>query len=259
MRKQNALVFFLFAVAALPAIAQWGGEKGSKNVIREVRTAEPFEAIEASGIVNVYLKKGNSPAIEVEADDNLIGRITTEFVGKTLRIYTEGNFRSYKAMNVYVTYTELSAIKASGASDVYVESDISASAFRLEVTGAADFEMNTILEAQSFQIVASGSADVEIREIACQAADFDAGGSSDIELEGKATSLTLRLSGSSDFKGERLHVQTCDARLSGSSDAYVHVANELQVTASGSSDFYYGGMPKVQRIKTSGSSDVTPQ
>ena len=65
----------------------------------------PFSAIEIGGVLNVYLEQGDTEALTVEADENLLDIIETENRGKTLviRLKKGVELKKAKQKNVYVT------------------------------------------------------------------------------------------------------------------------------------------------------------
>src|SRR6478672_10502815 len=68
-----------------------GGTRGSGHAQMENREVSDFNAIKASGAVNVEVTAQKDFNVEVEADDNLLEHIKTETNGGTLKIYSEGN------------------------------------------------------------------------------------------------------------------------------------------------------------------------
>ena len=107
------------------------------------------------------------------------------------------------------------------------------------------------------QLNCSGGSDthlkLEVETLSCETS-----GGSDLVLSGKAQKLELNASGGSDFKGKDLEVTNARINTSGASDARIHVTGEVEMIASGASDIYCSGNPKVLVSKASGGADIHP-
>jgi len=68
--------------------------------------------------------------------------------------------------------------------------------------------------------------------------------------------VTVSVSGASDLKMRDVVVKKMDINISGASDAYIYVTDELKVSAIGSSDVFIYGKPKQLRKTASGKSNV---
>ncbi|MDX2047438.1 MAG: head GIN domain-containing protein [Chitinophagaceae bacterium] len=205
------------------------------------RTVSGFTEISVSGGIDLYLSPDNKETVVVSAsEERYRDRIVTRVVNNRLEIYFDNKRLSWKwpsnmKLKAYVSFKTLNKLKASGASDVYVNGIIKAESLQIEVSGASDF---------------NGAVDVS--ELA-----IDQSGSSDARVSGRAEKLTVEVSGASDMKGYDLQVNYCEAHASGSSDIQITVNKELSARASGSSDIYYRGSGLIREIKTSGSSSVS--
>jgi hypothetical protein len=106
-------IFFLvltamLGVAGLHAQAD-GGNKG--NVVSREVIVGSFSGIDLSGVMNVYLSKGDKVAVRVEADEKVQDKIVVETTGNTLFVKTKkGNISNVKKMNVYITFVNLNEI-----------------------------------------------------------------------------------------------------------------------------------------------------
>jgi hypothetical protein len=78
-------------------------------------------------------------------------------------------------------------------------------------------------------------------------------GSGNINLTGSAKKLNMRVSGSGDFNGFDMPIDTARLNITGSGSAQLNVSKILDVTISGSGDVIYKGDPSVSsNIKGSG-------
>jgi Putative auto-transporter adhesin, head GIN domain len=104
----------LLAAAAMLGVsgmsAQVNNGNGANIVSRDVSVGD-FSAIDLSGVMNVYLSKGDKAAVRVEADEKVQDKIVVETDGNTLFVKTKkGNISNVKKMNVYITFVSISEI-----------------------------------------------------------------------------------------------------------------------------------------------------
>lgn len=259
--------------------------KGNGNIVVESRKLDKdFSKVVAQGIVNVYLTKGATQELEIEAEENLIELIVIENKDGVLQIRTEGSLSTSKKINIHVVYKDLDEITSTGSTDVYVKSTLTSHTITLTSSGASDIDLTTI-EANSIflnasgssdidirseaisdniSIYSSGSADINIRSIESSKLDLRSSGSSDISirnviatnteallngastisLSGKTDNLDVKASGSSDFKGKSFLSNTANVFSEGSSSSLIHVSEKLISKSTGSSDIIYYGNPK---------------
>lgn len=230
-----SLVCLLFVSFSLQA--QWSnGIKGSGNVIEQNRNLAGFTEIKVSNGVDVIISQGNQDQVIVKADDNLAEKITSKIEGDALVIGVVSNtsIRNAKAFKVLVTVKDLKNLMASGGSDVFSEGTLSFDALNIKANGGSDVKM-----------------DLNVKDLNCEIH-----GGSDAKLEGNTKYLIVEASGGSDFTGKGLKTENCKLRVSGGSDASIHVTGELSMEARGASDIHYTGNPKITYQKSSGGSDI---
>src|SRR3954471_16452268 len=71
---------------------------GDGRLAHEVRAPGNVSALDINGPLEVNVRVGPAPSLEVEADSNLLPLIRTEVAGGVLRVYTEGSIRSNNSM-----------------------------------------------------------------------------------------------------------------------------------------------------------------
>ena len=231
------LVFTLLALFTVQAmIAQ-------KTIINdpdaEVRSVGSFSAIKISGGIDLYLSQGDREALAVSAsEEEFKNRIKTSVENGVLNIYYANEGKKYnmgnKKLKVYVSFSNLSKLTASGACDIYVEGTIKGDGLALRLSGASDFK-----------------GMVQVKQL-----DIEQSGASDVTISGKVENLEVKASGASDMKGFELSTDVCNAKAYGASDIKITVNKELQVEASGASSIQYKGSGVITSTKTNGASSV---
>ena len=78
----------------------------------------------------------------------------------------------------------------------------------------------------------------------------------DIELRGKTTTTSFRLSGSGDIKASSFESVEAQVRVTGSGDIEIHSSSKVIANITSSGDIVCYGNPQIQQIKTICSGDV---
>ena len=205
----------------------------------ETREVRDFNAIKVSTGIDLYLKMGDTEAVKIVADDDIIDRLVTEVKDGTLRIYMKrGDWFDWggnKTRKAYVTVKEIVAIDASSGSDVKTE--------------------NT-LEGESLKINASSGSDVNM-DLYFKNVSLNTSSGSDARLSGKVKTFEAEASSGSDIKAQELESKICKVRVSSGSDATVSVSDELYAKASSGGDVRYYGNPTIKDIEESSGGDVS--
>ncbi|MEM0994624.1 MAG: head GIN domain-containing protein [Bacteroidota bacterium] len=236
MRNQQFFILFFTGLFILffhtVVEAQWG-TRGNGQVEKETRKVSNFSAISVEDGLDVHIRMGSRQEVIVEADENLLDLIETEVSGNKLRAYVSKSIRNAEAMDIYITVTSLESLSSSGGSDVFSKGVLKANELQVRSSGGSDVYL-----------------DLDVDYLECQTS-----GGSDATLKGAVNRVVLTCSGGSDFDGKELNIGKAKVRTSGGSDAYIQVEKELDIEASGASDVYLYGSPKIVNKRVSGASD----
>lgn len=194
-------------------IATGSAPAGAKTEDRSAQLGA-FDAIEVGGAFDVEISAKGKPSVVVSGDEDVLERILTRVVGRTLRISLRHGHHLKGGAQVKIAAPGLK---------------------RLELSGAVEAEL-TNLSAASFELEASGATDVD--------------------LQGKCTTLRLSASGASDIDARELTTDTVKIDMSGAGSAKVHAGKSLDAEASGASTIRYWGNPKEVKRDTSGVSHI---
>lgn len=207
---------------------------GNGNVESQIRKVHGFDGIKVSSGIDVYIKKGNTENLKVEADENLLDVIRTEVKNRTLYIYSEENIRHAKAKRVYVLYKNLSRIK---------------------ITSSGDLEGVNTLETEDLDISLSSAGDLDL-DIEAREVYLTISSSGDAKVTGKADYLRANLSSAGDLDAYDLKVKRCRINVSSAGNAKIHVSEELDATASSAGDIYYRGEPRIKNLSASSAGGI---
>jgi hypothetical protein len=192
----------------------------------ESRSAGEFRAIAVSGGIDLKVRQGGQPAIEVRAEANLLPYLETAVENGTLQVrWKKGSkLRVKDTPQVSVTAVELQSISTAGSSNLAIAP----------------------LKTPKLAISLAGSGDVSIDTLQTEELAVSIAGSSDVTASGQAGRLQLRIAGSGDIKCDALKADDVTVSISGSGDASVHAAKSLSVSIAGSGDVLYRGDAQVK-------------
>lgn len=215
-------------------------EKIIQDQNAEKRSVSGFHTIRVEDGVDLYLNQDGTEALAVSAAKiEYRDKIKTTVENGVLRIYFDNSGMNLswrnRQLRAYVSVKTLKALRASGGSDVFIQSGLTADDFSMRISGGSDF---------------SGS-------ITCQNLEVDASGGSDAKMSGKVVNLKISASGGSDFLGYDLIAENVYVQASGGSDAKITCTKELGVEASGGSDVDYRGNAVIKYKSSSGGSSVS--
>ncbi len=209
--------------------------KGNGEIANEMRSVSNFTSIEVSSALKVIFTQSDEYKVEVVADDNLIGYITTEVNGNELhvKVKNEKCFKKITKAEIHVSAPSISTI---------------------EISGASSFETTNQLNADNIQLKLSGASQLNFT-IQTHNLNADISGASSVEVSGVANSIILKESGASEFRSTNLLTKTAVVDFSGASSGSINVQNNLNATLSGASSLNYYGNPTVSS-NLSGASSI---
>ncbi|RYY32699.1 MAG: DUF2807 domain-containing protein [Sphingobacteriaceae bacterium] len=261
MKKYYILLFVIMLSTA--AIAQKKGKiKGSKTVTVEQKEVEPFENLEVEDNLQVFLVKGGTQGLEIEADDNLHEVIKYEVSGNTLRLYTLKDITGHKMLSVRVTYTgslktvsvkhevtlnaladlelENIAIKNFDYSKSYL--NVKSGSFSLALNDKSKAEIN--VRSENTELELSKNADLKAL-IASTNVRLDMYQKTTAVLEGDAANFKLRLDNNSTFTGKKFTAKNMELTAEGYTVCSIMATETLSISANGKTEIQLLGTPKI--------------
>ena len=207
------------------------------NITTAQATFSDYNGIDASTAFNVYITfSDDEESIEIEANDNLHQHIEVKKQNGILLIGIEDNVhvRGNATLNAYITTKDLSSFSASGASRIIVEDPIEKNNVNIHLSGASNFygylHVNQLYS--------------------------DLSGASILDIDGFSDYFELDASGASVLRSYVFTTNKFKADLSGASNAYLTVEEEIDVEASGASSLMFKGKAVITHQDLSGASTV---
>ncbi|WP_316808364.1 head GIN domain-containing protein [Pedobacter agri] len=201
--------------------------------------AKNFNSIGVSSGIDLYLTQGSSEAVTIKSDSETLKDIIVEQNGSNINIKFRdginwsGLFKN-RTIKAYVNYKTLTALAASGGSDVFTQNQLKTDKLAIRSSGGSDLKLNVV----------------------CNDITIQSSGGSDIGLKGKAENMTIQSSGGSDIDAYEFVTNYAKVQASGGSDVGIFVNKGLEAAASGGGDVSYKGNASLKKTSSSKSGDV---
>jgi hypothetical protein len=134
------------------------GVAGSGKSVTENRPVGTFSKIKIEGAASLDVEIGNTTAVTVTTDDNLLPLIETKIDGDTLHIRSTKSYSTRLGVNVKITIPALEGVAMSGACDMQVRG-LDAKIFSLDVSGAGSTHLAGKTAALEIHCSGAGSID----------------------------------------------------------------------------------------------------
>jgi len=241
--------------------------KGNKIVKVKQYEVPTFKTLSINEDIEVFLLKGITPQVEIEADENLhdVIKFGVDTNG-VLTLYTTHKITSKKELKIRITFTDdFTSIQASGKSKVNSLMDFDMST--LHVNTKENAKVYITAKATTFTLESSSHSKVELNLTANTAVismtessnlkalintdnlKIDLYQKANAKLEGDANQLDIRADNATNFKGDKMTAKNCTLIAEGSSDCYIEVKENLNLTATGSSEVFIYAKPKINLTK----------
>ncbi|MBD3349652.1 MAG: hypothetical protein GF400_10735 [Candidatus Eisenbacteria bacterium] len=205
------------------------------RVERERRDVSGFSRVELGGTGALNVELGSEERLSIEADPEIMGRVTSEVRDGVLRLgLAKGSWlRSLKCDGIVfdVTMKDISGLTLSGAGTINARK-LAAGRLELKVSGTGRVSIDE-LEASELDVILSG-------ECKCQ-------------IEGRCESQEVTLSGAGTYDARKLASYRAKIVLSGAGDVLVNASDTLDAAISGAGDVVcYGEATVFRRVTGAG-------
>lgn len=230
---KTTIILCLAALTSLVTGCNTNVLVGSGRVTTETRAVSDFNAVALSGIGDLTITQGETEALTVEAEDNLVPYLKTEVRDRTLTISIDQRngltmLTPTKPVRFNLSVKNLASVDLSGAGRI-VAGELKSDQLRIGISGAGSVALDRV-QAASVTSTLSG-----------------AGG---LKLSGQVTNQTVNLSGLGGYEAPDLSSQAARVTISGAGSATVWARDSLDVTISGAGSVNYYGSPRVQQNKS---------
>lgn len=199
----------------------------SRGVAVVTKKITPFSELSVAGSMNIHLIQGSKTSLQIEGSEADIQLINVSQKGDSLMINTKkksGFTFITKKVDIYITAPSLSEIYLKGS--VHLSTDNQFHLDNAKITSCGSAKMIMALNAKDLEVNIKGSGQ--------------------ITLNGYAQHQTVNVSGSANYKANKLLSGSANINVYGSGTAYLDVERELNVKVYGSGNVLYKGNPLIQ-------------
>jgi hypothetical protein len=210
------------------------GVEGNGRLVSDARDTPEFTRIAVGGGLHVEATIGPQ-RVELTIDENLLRYVDTVVVDGELRVETRDgyNLDPSDGAGVVIASPVLTGVGLSGGCQ-----------------GSAEVSPS---EHQVFKL--SGASELTVPNVDAQFLDVELSGSSDLNLTGHTEELDAHESGTSSLESQ-VTAATVTIEMSGASDTKLHASQSVTGHLSGASHLVVSGSPTMREIETSGLSWV---
>ncbi|NJL12960.1 MAG: DUF2807 domain-containing protein [Microscillaceae bacterium] len=189
-----------------------------------------FQAIEASGAMQITLVPANEEKVEIEYENIALEQIVCEVRNQTLYLSTKDQHKGRLVLHCRVYFRSLTSLSLRGAISVEGKQAIKSSQLKLKAAGASSMRLK--LDVDTFVSSTSGA--------------------SKIYVSGIAQSQEISLTGASVYEAFELNSSQADVQAAGTSKVQIWVSQRLKADVSGTSQVLYRGQPNQTDFQQSG-------
>lgn len=250
---------------------------GSGNIItRRVNIAD-FSRIETSRAVHLVVEKRSGREAIIEADDNIMPYVIVEVDGGCLNVGIDDDIKSLNNVTVKVTVPSdgnISAISASSASRVTVETEIKSPKLMLDASSAANINITKsdvgtcsidassaanvegAIKADNCGIDMSSASDVNVALLAVKC-DVTATSAASATLSGEAGDIEITVSSAAKVDAMDLNARNADVSASSGGSIKITCMKSIDASASSGGSVKYAAKgdldPELRHTSSGGS------
>lgn len=235
--------------------------KGDRNLTIKQTYVDDFNRIVLGENFEVELFYNKKPSVEIETDDNLHAYINIQVIDSVLTLSTTSEIRP-KKLNVKINYGDpFSHIEVKDNAEVRSLTSLELKDASLTTSGSARAYLN--IKADDFRFTSTDKAKVKLNITATKVtaeisdntkmdalinateAKLDLYQRASTDIEGNIENLVLRTDNNAKCNGKNFTAKTCSVITEMESDVYIDVTDSIVIEASGASEIYLFGNPKI--------------
>ena len=226
--KKQFSIFALILVGLSLTACQFTVIRGTGNLVTEQREVSGFDKVRLDGAGRLFITQGDEESLEIEAEDNIIDKLTSDVQGSTLVLgYEEKPWRTTVIPTNGITYT-LTVKDLTG----------------LTFNGAGDLEMDA-LQTTSLDVEINGAGQLTIDELTAEDLMVHIAGASTISVSGQVSSQEVIIDGTGNYKAEDLKTESTSMDINGIGNGIVWATDSLEININGGGTVNYYGSPSV--------------
>ncbi|MFN0299082.1 MAG: head GIN domain-containing protein [Burkholderiales bacterium] len=195
-------------------------------------SVQGFDSITIRIPATVEVIRADRASVRITAEPKVLDRLQVTERNRSLLIESPKGFSTNQPLSIAIGTAELKAVVLEAAGDITISRP----------------------RGQQLDLRSSGAGTIQVTgaEIGVMKVKLD--GSETVKLDGKASSLELKLTGASSVDASALRTSRVVVTVDGASDVAIHADESIDATVSGSGSVRYQGKATVkQRVSGAGS------
>lgn len=252
-------VIFGFTIAGYAQDAE--KIKGDRNLTIKQTYVDDFKKIIVGEDFEVELFYNKKPSVEIETDDNLHAYINVQVNDSVLTLSTTADIRA-KKISIKVNYGDsFSEIEVKDDAEIRSLTSLELTNAKLKTSGSSRAYLN--IKTDNFSFISTDKTKVKLNitatKVTSEISDntkmdalinasevkMDLYQRASADIEGAVTDFTLRADNNSKFNGKNFTAKNCSLITEIGSDVYVEATDLITIEASGTSEVYLYGNPKI--------------
>ncbi len=239
--------------------------KGNGEIITDKRQVLGAPMLSISGPIQMEVRVGVSPSLEVIADSNLVGLVQMQTMGDTQKIWLDDKFYSNSPIRVVYTVPSLKEVSASGSGrllinglnggDFVVKNTGSRTVIlegkvaQLDINSTGSGRINAIgLNSNDARVRVQGSGSINLGAVNGNELNISVHGSGSVNASGQVKKLVAQTHGSGSVELASVKSQNADLGIYGSGDMFASVTQSVVAQSNGSGNITIYGNPAQRHV-----------
>lgn len=228
MKRNSIYIILAFCLFSYVSIAQT--VKGSGKLKTETVDYSGFKHLMLQGKFNVTLIQGDTEGLRISTDDNLIDLFQTRMEGDILYITMLADIKKYEELNLSLSVRDLQSIT---------------------LLNQVSIKSLQVLHFDDIAIFSSGGSQIDCEFYATRMV-LNVHDQAFTKLKGYAEILSINAHDETETNAFKLQSERCQVTTTGYSEVMIFAEKTLKLKATGESNIYYIGEPKItERIFSS--------
>lgn len=239
--------------------------KGNNEIASEKRAVTGLNALSVNGPIQVEVRVGAAPSMEVIADSNLLNLVQTRADGATQKIWIEDRFNSQNPIRVVYTVPQLNEVSSNGSGRLTINGlngnyfnlnnngsraiVVDGQVARLEVNSTGSGRINaTGLLSNDAKVRVHGSGSANLGTVNGGQLDVVVHGSGSVNANGRVRNLTVQTHGSGSAELSAVKSMVADLSTFGSGGIAAGVEQSVSAQSNGSGRVTVYGNPAQRNV-----------
>jgi hypothetical protein len=229
---------------------------GGRLVATERRPLDKAVAkLDLCGPLNLTLRQGPAPMLEVRGEQRLLANIDTSIDGDILHIGPRGILLRHRTpIEVTVTLPMLESLSINGSGE-HTVSGFAGDHLDVALDGSGSMRFNG--RYREIMAAVHGSGDLELTGGTSDTVDAAVIGTGRLTLVGSSRALHAEMRGSGDLDARHLRAEEVALMQKGSGESAVYASKRLHAEMSGSGEARVFGNPDERSVSRKGSGTVS--